>query len=122
MARKLRLEFPGAIYHVINRGHRRVGPFGAARTRDAFEACLFEACGRSRWVLHAYAIMSNHFHLALETPEGNLAAGMQWLQATFTNRSNRLRGPGTGRFSKAATKRCPWRRARRWARYATTST
>ena len=49
-ARKLRLDFPGAIYHVINRGNRRVGPFGAARTRDAFEACLFDACVRSRWV------------------------------------------------------------------------
>ena len=92
MARKLRLEFPGACYHVINRGNRRVGPFGAAQTRDAFESCLFEACVRSKWVLHAYEIMGNHFHLALETPEGNLAAGMQWLQATFTNRYNRVRG------------------------------
>ena len=92
MARKLRLEFPGACYHVINRGNRRVGPFGGAKTRDAFERCLFEACVRSKWVLHAYVIMGNHFHLALETPEGNLAAGMQWLQATFTNRYNRVRG------------------------------
>jgi len=92
MARKLRLEFPGAIYHVINRGNRRVGPFEEERTREAFEACLFEACVRSKWVLHAYVVMSNHFHLALETPEGNLAAGMQWLQATFTNRYNRFRG------------------------------
>ena len=92
MARKLRLEFPGAIYHVINRGNRRVGPFGAARTRDAFETCLFAACVRSKWVLHAYVIMSNHFHLAVETPAGNLATGMQWLQATFTNRYNRFRG------------------------------
>ena len=43
-------------------------------------------------MLNAYVIMGNHFHLALETPEGNLAAGMQWLQATFTNRYNRGRG------------------------------
>jgi REP element-mobilizing transposase RayT len=92
MARKLRLEYPGAIYHVINRGNRRVGPFGAARTRDAFEECLFAACLRSQWVLHAYVVMSNHFHLAVETPAGNLATGMQWLQATFTNRYNRVRG------------------------------
>jgi REP element-mobilizing transposase RayT len=92
MARKLRLEFPGASYHVINRGNRRVGPFGEERTRDAFVACLFEACARSKWVLHAYVVMGNHFHLALETPEGNLATGMQWLQATFTNRYNRFRG------------------------------
>jgi len=92
MARKLRLEFPGACYHVINRGNRRVGPFGGTKTRDAFESCLFEACVRSKWVLHAYVIMGNHFHLALETPAGNLAAGMHWLQATFTNRNNRVRG------------------------------
>lgn len=91
MARKLRLEFPGAIYHVINRGNRRTGPFGQPGTRDAFEACLFEACTRSEWQLHAYAVMSNHFHLALQTPRGNLATGMQWLQATFTNRYNRFR-------------------------------
>lgn len=92
MARKLRLEFPGAIYHVINRGNRRVGPFDEIATRDAFESCLFEACARSKWVLHAYVVMKNHFHLAVETPDGNLAAGMQWLQATFTNRYNRFRG------------------------------
>ena len=92
MARKLRLEYPGAIYHVINRGNRRVGPFDAARTREAFEDCLFAACARSQWVLHAYVVMSNHFHLAVETPAGNLATGMQWLQATFTNRYNRVRG------------------------------
>lgn len=91
MARKLRLEFPGAIYHVINRGNRRVGTFDDERTRDAFEMCLFEACERSKWVLHAYVVMSNHFHLALETPRGNLVTGMQWLQATFTNRYNRFR-------------------------------
>ena len=66
-----------ACYHVINRGNRRVGPLGGAKTRDAFERCRFEACVRSKWVLHAYVIMGNHFHLALETPEGDLAAGMQ---------------------------------------------
>src|ERR1043165_5266944 len=55
------------------------------------ESCPFEACARSHWLLHAFAVMSNHFHLALETPEGNLVAGMQWLQSTFANRFNRLR-------------------------------
>jgi REP element-mobilizing transposase RayT len=92
MARKLRLEFPGAIYHVINRGNYRADIFRSEGAKLAFEGCLFEACAKSGWVLHAFVLMSNHYHLALETPEGNLVAGMQWLQATFANRFNRLRG------------------------------
>lgn len=92
MARKLRLEFPGAIYHVINRGNYRAHVFESAGARQAFEECVFAACERSGWMLHAYVIMGNHYHLALETPQGNLVAGMQWLQSTFANRFNKLRG------------------------------
>ncbi len=87
----LRLQFPGAICHVINRGNYRSWIFAGPRTKAAFEACLFEACVRHAWILHAFATMSNHFHLALETPLGNLASGMQWLESTFANRFNRLR-------------------------------
>ena len=92
MARKLRLEFPGAIYHVINRGNYRAWVFKEEGARQAFVACLFEACEKCGWVLHAFVIMGNHFHLAVETPAGNLVAGMQWLQSTFANRFNKLRG------------------------------
>ena len=92
MARKLRLEYPGAIYHVINRGNYRGHIFATPGARAAFEECLFEACGKSGWILHAFVIMGNHYHLALETPVGNLVVGMQWLQATFASRFNRLRG------------------------------
>lgn len=92
MPRKLRLEFPGAIYHVINRGNYRSHVFATDGARHAFEQCLFEVCGKSGWVLHAYVIMGNHFHLAIDTPDGNLVAGMQWLQATFASRFNRFRG------------------------------
>jgi len=91
MARKLRLEFPGACYHVINRGNYRAWVFREEKTKAAFEACLFEACARCQWRLHAFVIMGNHYHLAMETPLGNLVAGMQWLQATFANRFDRLR-------------------------------
>jgi REP element-mobilizing transposase RayT len=91
MARKLRLEYPGACYHVINRGNYRQDVFATAGARAAFETCLFEACAKSGWLLHAFVVMSNHYHLAVETPEGNLVAGMQWLQATFANRFNKLR-------------------------------
>jgi REP element-mobilizing transposase RayT len=92
MARKLRLEFPGACYHVINRGNYRADLFKTEGAKAAFEACLFEACEKSNWLLHAFVLMSNHYHLAVETPDGNLVSGMQWLQATFANRFNKLRG------------------------------
>ena len=92
MARKLRLEFPGACYHVINRGNYRADIFETEGAKAAFENCLFEACAKSGWILHAFVLMRNHYHLALETPAGNLVTGMQWLQATFANRFNQLRG------------------------------
>lgn len=91
MPYKLRLEFPGAIYHVINRGNYRRWIFEESGAKAAFETCLFEACKRCEWLLHAFVIMSNHFHLALETPRGNLVAGMQWLESTYANRFNRFR-------------------------------
>ena len=87
MARKPRLEFAGAIYHVISRGNYRKALFedGAG---EAFEKTLFEVCAKCGWRLHAYVIMSNHYHLALETPEPNLVDGMRWLQGTFGIRFN----------------------------------
>jgi REP element-mobilizing transposase RayT len=91
MPRKVRLEYPGAIYHVINRGNYRSWIFREEGARRAFEDCLFDACRRSGWVLHAYVVMGNHYHLAVDTPLGNLVAGMQWLQSTFANRFNKLR-------------------------------
>jgi REP element-mobilizing transposase RayT len=77
---------------VINRGNYREYVFKGEGAREAFEACVFAACERSGWLLHAFVIMGNHYHLAVETPEGNLVAGMQWLQSTFANRFNKLRG------------------------------
>jgi hypothetical protein len=61
------------------------------KTKVAFERTLFEACERAGWELLAYCILSNHFHLCLGTPRGNLSEGMRWLQATFANRFNRYR-------------------------------
>ncbi|MDP1581461.1 MAG: transposase [Candidatus Didemnitutus sp.] len=80
MARALRLEFEGACYHVINRGNYRRNLFEPKGAAKAFEDCLFEVCAKCGWRLHAYVIMRNHFHLALETPEPNLSVGMKWLQ------------------------------------------
>jgi hypothetical protein len=58
----------------------------------AFGEALFEACVKCGWKIHAYVMMSNHFHLAVETPEANLVSGMAWLQGTFANRFNRFHG------------------------------
>ena len=63
-----------------------------AQTGKKFENALFEACESCGWMLHAYVIMSNHYHLALETPKGNLVEGMRWLQGTFGNRFNKFTG------------------------------
>ncbi|MDO8539843.1 MAG: transposase [Opitutaceae bacterium] len=91
MARKLRLEYEGAVYHIINRGNYRAAIFRDDGAKLAFLACLDEACTKARWQVHAWCIMSNHYHLALETPTANLVAGMQWLQGTFATRFNRYR-------------------------------
>ena len=86
------MQFPGALYHVLNRGNYQQDLFTTHRTGEAFERTLFEACERFGWRLHAYVLMSNHFHLALETPRGNLVRGMQWLESVFANRFNRFSG------------------------------
>ena len=91
MPRKQRIEYPGAVYHVISRGNYRKELFLEHGSGDAFERCLYEAVERCGWKLHAYVIMSNHYHLAVETPEPNLVAGMKWLQSTFATRFNRFR-------------------------------
>jgi REP element-mobilizing transposase RayT len=86
MARKLRLAYPGAIYHVLNRSHDGEKLFASEATKAAFVECLWAACERCGWLLHAYVVMEDHFHAAIETPQSNLAVGMQWLQSTFANR------------------------------------
>ena len=96
MARKVRIEFPGACYHVINRGNYRRDLFAGKGAAESFQRCIAEAAERFGWRLHAFVIMRNHFHLAVETPEPNLSEGMKWLQGTWVTRFNRLRSE-TGR-------------------------
>jgi putative transposase len=91
VARRLRIQYPGAIYHVINRGNYRRDVFETADKAAAFERCLFETAQRMGWHLYAYALMRNHYHLAIVTPEPNLVEGMHWLQSTFATRFNRFR-------------------------------
>lgn len=101
MARLLRIESPGACYHVINRGNYRRSLFNE-KGAEAFERTLAEAAVKFGWKVHAYVIMRNHFHLALELSESNLSTGMKWLQGTWTRRYNGLHKiagrPFQGRF------------------------
>jgi len=88
MARSLRLEYPGAVYHVMARGNQGQPIFRDDRDRRVFLETLAEAHAKTGWRIHAYVLLGNHYHLLLETPEGNLVAGMQWLQSTYTLRYN----------------------------------
>ncbi len=89
MARKLRVEYPGAIYHVMSRGDRREEIFKDDDDRGMFLETLGEACGKTGWEVHAFCLMGNHFHLVVETPAANLVAGMKWFLGTYTGRFNR---------------------------------
>jgi len=88
MPRKLRIEYPGAVYHVMNRGDRREDIFRDDEDRLRFLSTLGEACQKTRWQVHAWCLMRNHFHLVIETPEANLVAGMKWLLGVYTTRFN----------------------------------
>jgi len=91
MARRSRVEYPGAIYHVINRGNYRSFIFETAGARKSFLECVDQCCLAQGWILHAWVLMGNHYHLCIQTPEANLVEGMKWLQSTFANRFNRFR-------------------------------
>lgn len=88
MARALRVEYPGARYHVMCRGNQSRDIFRSQEDADLFIRCLGEMCVRNQAVVHAFCLMSNHYHLLLETPEGNLVDAMKWFQGTFTQRYN----------------------------------
>lgn len=88
MARSIRIEYPGAFYHVMARGNRRDAIYWDDDDRRYFLNVLSEASGKTGWRVHAWVLMSNHYHLVLETPEANLVEGMKWVQNTYTRRFN----------------------------------
>ncbi|MBL9118204.1 MAG: transposase [Verrucomicrobiaceae bacterium] len=88
MPRQPRIEYEGALYHVMARGDQREDIFFDDKDRTMFLKTLAEACARTGWRCHAYVLMSNHYHLVIETPKANLVAGMSWLQNAFTRRHN----------------------------------
>ena len=93
MARSLRIVYPGAYYHVMSRGNEQKEIFKNQRDREKFLEYLASASDRYGAVIQAYCLMSNHYHLLLETPEGNLPQIMRHINGT----------------SKADTRRYSWR-------------
>lgn len=88
MARPLRIEFPGALYHVMARGHRREPIYDDERDRSTFNELLAEVVDRYNWRCYAYCQMTNHYHLVIRTIDPNLSAGMRYLNGVYTQRSN----------------------------------
>ncbi len=88
MARPIRIQYPGATYHVMARGSHGQAIFQDDQDRQRFLETLGEACAKTGIRIHAYVLMGNHYHLLVETPEGNLVAGMKGLQGAYTQRYN----------------------------------
>jgi REP element-mobilizing transposase RayT len=108
MARKLRVQYPGAIYHLMNRGDRREPIFKDDEDRRRFLDTLGQACAKTGWHVQAYCLMLNHFHLVVETPKPNLVAGMKWFLGTYTARFNRRHKLFGHLFSGRSRSACRW--------------
>jgi putative transposase len=88
MPRQVRVEYPGAFYHVMALGDRGENIFVDDTDREQILRTLAQACAKTGWRIHAWVLMSNHYHWLVETPQANLVAGMRWIQNTYTRRLN----------------------------------
>ena len=89
MARPLRIELAGGLYHVTARGDRREAIYFDEADRLTWLKLLGDVCGRFNWRCHAYCQMTNHYHVVIETPDGNLSRGMRQLNGVYTQYINR---------------------------------
>ena len=89
MARPLRIEYPGAVYHLTSRGNARNDIYCDQQDRNNYLDILTEVVKRYNWLCHAYCMMDNHYHLLVETPEANLSSGMRQLNGIYTQRYNK---------------------------------
>lgn len=89
MARQLRVEFPGAVYHVTSRGNARKSIYLSDNDRHDFLDILHLVVQRYHWLCHSYCLMGNHYHFLFETPEANLSRGMRQLNGVYTQSFNR---------------------------------
>jgi REP element-mobilizing transposase RayT len=92
MSRPLRIEFAGGLYHVISRGDGREAIFLGKKDRRLFLGVLAEVVPACNWAMQAYCLMDNHYHLLLETPDGNVSKGMRQVNGVYTQRFNRQHG------------------------------
>ncbi len=92
MARPLRIEYEGAVYHVTSRGNARSAIYFSDNDREIFLKVLTHVVERFGWVCHAYCLMDNHYHLMIETPQANLSRGMRQLNGVYTQRFNHIHG------------------------------
>ena len=89
MSRPIRIEFSGALYHITSRGDRRQSIYEDDTDRERFLKILGQVIEDSNWICHAYCLMTDHYHLVIETPDGNLSKGMRQLNGVYTQASNR---------------------------------
>ncbi len=89
MARPLRIEYPGAVYHITSRGNDKKSIFKDDQDRETFLTILAHVTKRYHWLCHAYCLMGNHYHLLIETPDGNLSLGMRQLNGVYTQARNK---------------------------------
>ena len=89
MARSLRIEYEGAFYHVTSRGNHQSNIFDDDEDCQSFLKIFTDVVSRMGWVCHGYCLMSNHYHLIIETPHANLSKGMRQLNGVYTQRYNR---------------------------------
>ena len=92
MARPLRIEFAGALYHITSRGDRREDIYENDTDREVFLSVFNDVCETYNWICHSYCLMSNHYHLLVETPDANLSRGMRQLNGVYTQAFNRAHG------------------------------
>lgn len=92
MARPLRIQYEGAFYHITARGNEKKDIFSNDADRNRFIKTLESVVEKYRWIVHAYCLMSNHYHLVVETPLKNLSAGMRQLNGVYTQSFNKKHG------------------------------
>src|SRR5947207_15871825 len=88
MARPLRIEFDGALYHVTSRGNDWKAIFKDEIDRKVFLDTLVQVNDRFHWICHTYCLMNNNYHLVIETPDGNLSRGMRQRNGLYTKACN----------------------------------
>lgn len=90
MVRPLRIEFAGGLYHITSRGNKKEAIYLLDEDRETFLSVLGDACTKYHWLCHSYCLMTNHYHILIETPLSNLSKGMRYLNGVYTQKFNRV--------------------------------